>query len=86
MSGLIRDNKSAAMVEALVNLASSLGLQVLAEGVETEAQLDALKACACNSIQGWLMNPAMSSFACTQLLHAAARAVGGQGPVSSLAI
>ncbi|MDP3516432.1 MAG: EAL domain-containing protein [Pseudohongiella sp.] len=68
MGGLARDNKSAAIVKGLVNLAASLGLEVLAEGVETEDQLDFLRSCGCDSIQGWLMNPAMSSFACTQLL------------------
>lgn len=68
MTELSRDKKSAAIVNGLVNLASSLGLEVLAEGVETEAQLEILKACGCYSIQGWLMNPAMSSLACTQLL------------------
>ncbi len=61
-------NISAVHLRRMVGLAASLGLEVLAEGVETDEQLDFLRSCGCDSIQGWLMNPAMSSFACTQLL------------------
>jgi diguanylate cyclase (GGDEF)-like protein/PAS domain S-box-containing protein len=77
MTELARDKKSAAIVRGLVNLASSLGLEVMAEGVETEAQLAILSACGCDSIQGWLMNPAMSSLNCTQLLYETALARTG---------
>lgn len=86
MKGLEHDNKSAAIVSGLVNLASSLGLEVLAEGVETDKQLDILKACGCDSIQGWLMNPAMTSFACTQLLTAVPRSGRGYNAMFSMAI
>jgi diguanylate cyclase (GGDEF)-like protein len=42
------------IVKAIVRLAHSLGMKVVAEGVETEEQLAALKEFRCNSAQGFL--------------------------------
>jgi EAL domain-containing protein (putative c-di-GMP-specific phosphodiesterase class I) len=38
----------------VVDLGRSLGMEVVAEGVETEAQQQALKALGCHIGQGWL--------------------------------
>lgn len=43
-----------AMVAAVVQVARTLGLQVVAEGVETEAQAQALREAGCTLAQGWL--------------------------------
>jgi EAL domain-containing protein (putative c-di-GMP-specific phosphodiesterase class I) len=48
------DAESAAMVSAILGLGTSLGLRVLAEGVETEAQLAFLRAHGCHEAQGYL--------------------------------
>lgn len=49
------DNKSnLAIVRAVVGMASALGLKVIAEGVETAGQRDALAANGCVHFQGWL--------------------------------
>jgi diguanylate cyclase (GGDEF)-like protein len=48
-----------ALVRAIVSMAHDLGLQVLAEGVETEAQRDFLRHLGCDLMQGWLEAPAM---------------------------
>jgi EAL domain-containing protein (putative c-di-GMP-specific phosphodiesterase class I) len=40
------------IVRAIVSLARSLNLQVIAEGVETRAQLDALHGLGCEQYQG----------------------------------
>ena len=45
---------SAAVVRAVVALAGSLGLSVVAEGIETQAQADALRALGCHLGQGFL--------------------------------
>ena len=45
---------SAAVVRAVVALAGSLGLSVVAEGIETQAQADALCALGCHLGQGFL--------------------------------
>ncbi|MEK7840375.1 MAG: EAL domain-containing protein, partial [Pseudomonadota bacterium] len=51
----IPDNKNdVAMVAAIIAMSHGLGKQVVAEGVETEAQLELLRDLGCDSIQGFL--------------------------------
>ncbi|MFL6144682.1 MAG: putative bifunctional diguanylate cyclase/phosphodiesterase [Labedaea sp.] len=54
----LRDGAAASVdtriVTALVQLAHTLGLEVVAEGVETQAQVDLLRQIGCDSAQGWL--------------------------------
>jgi diguanylate cyclase (GGDEF)-like protein/PAS domain S-box-containing protein len=45
-----------AIPQAIISMAHSLGMKVVAEGVETEYQLDALKACNCDIGQGFLFS------------------------------
>jgi EAL domain-containing protein (putative c-di-GMP-specific phosphodiesterase class I) len=42
----------AAMVDAIISLAHGLRMQVIAEGVETLEQLDYLRGCGCDEVQG----------------------------------
>ena len=51
-----KDDDSAAIVRSIVNLAHGLKLAVVAEGVETEQQLEILRAMACNEYQGFLFS------------------------------
>ncbi|MGO1748699.1 MAG: putative bifunctional diguanylate cyclase/phosphodiesterase [Marinobacter sp.] len=46
----------AVITRAVINLAHNLGLRVVAEGVETKAQLDFLKSHHCNLAQGYLIS------------------------------
>lgn len=47
----------AAITIAIVNLAHNLGMKVVAEGVETEAQLEFLRGQRCDEVQGYLFSP-----------------------------
>ncbi|MBF0285597.1 MAG: EAL domain-containing protein [Magnetococcales bacterium] len=48
-----------AIVEAIISMAHSLNLKVVAEGVETQEQLDYLRQRGCESIQGYLIGKPM---------------------------
>ena len=45
-----------AISEAIILMAHKLGLKVIAEGVETEAQLDRMRSFGINAIQGYLFS------------------------------
>ncbi len=49
------------VLRAVVSLASSLGLEVVAQGVETVGQLEALRAMGCGLAQGFLFAPAVNA-------------------------
>ncbi|PTB18715.1 diguanylate cyclase [Trinickia symbiotica] len=57
------------ITSAIIALAHSLDLQVIAEGVETAAQLDFLKARACHEMQGYYFARPMPQDAIPQLLE-----------------
>jgi diguanylate cyclase (GGDEF)-like protein/PAS domain S-box-containing protein len=54
------DASGASIVDAIVKLGRALGLHVIAEGVETEAQRRFLLRCGCDEYQGWLFAPALA--------------------------
>ncbi|MET0709572.1 MAG: EAL domain-containing protein [Tardiphaga sp.] len=49
---------SSAIVQAVVNIAASRNMTTTAEGVETEAQKELLRALGCTEMQGWLFSAA----------------------------
>ncbi len=49
------------IVRAIINLGHSLGLRVIAEGVETEGQLLRLRGFGCDEVQGHLISPPVSA-------------------------
>jgi EAL domain-containing protein (putative c-di-GMP-specific phosphodiesterase class I) len=55
------DRQSAMIVASVTKLATSLGLHVVAEGVETEGQRTALIACGCQALQGYLFGTPMTA-------------------------
>ncbi len=56
--GLGKDDSSEAIVRAIISLATSLKLRVVAEGVELYVQLERLEELGCDSFQGWLCSAA----------------------------
>jgi diguanylate cyclase (GGDEF)-like protein/PAS domain S-box-containing protein len=49
-----QDKNSSVMVRTIINIANNLGLEVVAEGVETDEQLAFLRQYGCNKFQGYL--------------------------------
>ncbi len=60
--------RTAAIVETVVRLGQALGLEVVAEGVETEAQRDAVARLGCDYIQGYLVARPLPADQATALL------------------
>ncbi|MBD1874750.1 EAL domain-containing protein [Nodosilinea sp. FACHB-131] len=56
-------------VQMILTLAHSLGMDVVAEGIETAAELDILKALGCESGQGYWFAPPLATASAAQWLH-----------------
>ena len=63
-----KDTDSDVIIDAIINLANSLQLQVTAEGIETELQLNYLQSRLCQQGQGFYFAPPMPATDCEHLL------------------
>jgi EAL domain-containing protein (putative c-di-GMP-specific phosphodiesterase class I) len=63
------DSGNGAIVRAIVTLAQQLGLRVVAEGVETNEELDLLRGLGCDLVQGYLFAKPMTTEACEVFLR-----------------
>jgi EAL domain-containing protein (putative c-di-GMP-specific phosphodiesterase class I) len=63
------DANDAAIVETIIGMAKSLGLAIIAEGVENEEQLRFLEQHGCHEYQGFYFYPALPSYEVEQLLR-----------------
>lgn len=53
INGVLSNDHDAAIVRSIINLAHSLGMTAIAEGVETREVLDALELMGCDQVQGY---------------------------------
>lgn len=58
------DSDDQAIVQAVISMSSQLGMQVLAEGVETDQQKDLLMHLGCNLMQGYLYSKPVAAADC----------------------
>ena len=56
---MLRQRRAMAIMEGIVRLGRSLDLNIVAEGVETPAQLRTLRGMGCASVQGFLLGRPM---------------------------
>ena len=76
ITDLDRSYASTAVVQAVIDLAAKLGMRTVAEGVETQAQLDQLRHTQCNAVQGYLLSrPIPADTVATLLADRTARAL-----------
>jgi diguanylate cyclase (GGDEF)-like protein len=61
VTDLARSPDDASIVQAVISMAHSLRLKVIAEGVETREQLDLLKALGCDQFQGFYYSTAVDA-------------------------
>ena len=66
--GATTDADDASIVTAVIAVAHSLGLRVVAQGVETEAQVALLRSLGCDEVQGYLWSPPVPPDECERML------------------
>ena len=66
------DASSGSITEAIIAMAKRLKLRCIAEGVETRAQLEFLRANHCEAFQGFLFSKPLTSLEATAMLRAQA--------------
>jgi len=71
---MTRRPEDASIVRAIISLAHSLHLKVIAEGVETPEQLALLSELGCDQYQGFYFSPALSAPKFLELIKEAAAA------------
>lgn len=57
--GIVPNPADRKLVQAMIEMGHSLGLEVVAEGVEDRAQMESLRALNCDQIQGFFISPAL---------------------------
>jgi diguanylate cyclase (GGDEF)-like protein len=84
--GLCDDDNTLAIVQAILSLGDRLDLAVVAEGVETERELDVLRTLGCRFVQGYLFGrPVESGQARALLLRRPGVQSGQSGPYPAAA-
>lgn len=83
---LTDDAEDRAIVDAVIRMAAALGLQTLAEGVETEGQLSFLRRQGCQAVQGFLFSRPLTAQAFAEFALAQAAAPSAEAPLSVYAI
>ena len=69
VAAMTRDDDAATIVRSAISLGKSLGLSVVAEGVEDQRTLDELRAIGCDQAQGYLIGTPLSPTALAEWLR-----------------
>jgi EAL domain-containing protein (putative c-di-GMP-specific phosphodiesterase class I) len=83
INSMVEKPRDRSIVRSTIAMAHELGLVVVAEGVETETQLEMLRSDGCDRIQGYLIAKPMSGSALTKFLGRRKDAVSALGTSES---
>jgi diguanylate cyclase (GGDEF)-like protein len=72
LHGIPEDRHRLLLAGAVIQLARQLGLRLVAEGIESQAQLQLLRAQGCDAVQAFISCPPLPADACTDWLRQAA--------------
>ena len=78
VAGLPDGESDVGIVQAIINMGRALRLEIVAEGVETEAQREFLQAAGCHLFQGFLYAPALDAAAFAARVAGDGGAAAGQ--------
>jgi EAL domain-containing protein (putative c-di-GMP-specific phosphodiesterase class I) len=67
---IVESQNDLAIATAIIAMGHTMGMKVIAEGVETDQQLEILRRCGCDDYQGFLCSPAVTAAQFQQLLLA----------------
>ena len=81
IQGATESKGGAAMVQAIIDMAHTLKLSVVAEGIETGEQMEILRQLRCDEMQGFLLSKPKSAEAITRDLQLASPSAQKQQPV-----
>ena len=70
VQSMVNEQDSAKIVQTIVMLAQNLGMKVVAEGVETVGQLEAIRDLQCEMVQGFYFSKPVEAHTARQLLEA----------------
>ncbi|MCE5181623.1 MAG: EAL domain-containing protein [Betaproteobacteria bacterium] len=76
ISDITEDRDDAAIAEAIISMAQSMSLRVVAEGVETLEQLDFLETRKCDEVQGFYYSPAVPAEQFARLVAEMGKGIG----------
>ncbi|HTY70995.1 MAG TPA: EAL domain-containing protein [Actinomycetes bacterium] len=85
VSRMAVSSEDVTIVRSIIDLAHALGIDAVAEGVESDASWDTLCALGCDSAQGWYVARPMTADAMTEWLvrHPAGRVAGRAGHLAA---
>ncbi len=69
IDGIDKDRKNAALARTIITMGHGLGLEVVAEGVETAEQLSILRKLGCDIVQGYYYSRPLPAAEVTRFLH-----------------
>lgn len=84
IEGMGRERESAAIVHSIIHLGRALGLEIVAEGVESEAQVQALRVAGCSHLQGHYLSMPVESDVTVELARRGSFLLDRRPPVATL--